>query len=175
MKIFLILFISFSFLSCKSQQNSSITQYQKFPSSSVCPDNTICTVEIIPNSSLEIKTDNFDRMYAIVEKGKHVVFKYSYKKNTDKQYLDGHYIEEVYAEFDSDFSEMTLKDEELSNVKLLFNRLCYCKGSTGFYKIKNGELVIKKNKKNSYTINLDFKIEEVPQVVTSISETLIIK
>ncbi|MBV1888435.1 MAG: hypothetical protein KUG51_04020, partial [Urechidicola sp.] len=64
---------------------------------------------------------------------------------------------------------------ELSKVKLLFNRLCYCKGSTGFYTIKNGELVIKKIKKNTYTINLDFKIEEVPQVVTSINETLIIK
>ena len=153
----------------------SSAEHQKFTSSSACPENTICTVEIIPNSSLEIKTDTFNRIYATVEKGTQVVFKYSFKQNEDQQYLDGHYIEEIYAELPSNFSEISLKDEELSKVKLLFNRLCYCKGSAGFYKIKKGKLVLKKIKKNIYTMHLDFKMDEVPQITTTINETLIIK
>ena len=161
--LFLLLLIS-----CKAQNNFDKTN-------TICPENDVCSAELIPNSTLKLHTDSIGMLYTTIEDGKHLIFKFSYSRNVDKQSLDGHYIEEIYAEFNSDLSEINLEDEDLQNVKLLFNRICFCKGSTGFYPITKGKLSIKKINKNTYNIRLNFKVDEVPQVITSINETLILK
>lgn len=167
MKMFLPLFFLFLLISCKTQKN--VATYTN------CPEDGICSTEIIPNSSLKLHTDTIGMLYTTIEKGEHLIFKFSYSKNVDKQYVDGHYIEEVYAEFDGDLSEINLENDELQNVNLLFNRVCFCKGSTGFYPITKGKLSIKKINKNNYNIQLNFKVDEVPQVITTVNETVILK
>ena len=113
--------------------------------------------------------------YTTIEKGNKTVFKFSFKEDVDKRAVDGHYIEEVLAEFDGDISDLILENKELRKVNLILNRICYCKGSYGSYVVTKGQLTLKKTKKNTYSLRIDFKVDEVPQVITSISETLIIK
>ncbi|MFT6755283.1 MAG: hypothetical protein ACJAV9_000766 [Urechidicola sp.] len=52
--------------------------------------------------------------------------------------------------------------------------MCYCKGQTGFYKINNGNLFVKKIDAKTYNIQFESSVEEVPQIVTRINETFIL-
>lgn len=158
-------------IGCKAKHTELLTEKKEFKATTNCPEDGECKVELIPNSSLIVKSDEFGNVYTIIEKGEKTIFKFTYSRNLDKQYVDGHYIEEIYAEFNKELPEITLKDKGLSNVKLLFNRLCYCKGSAGFYHISQGELSLKKKSKKTYNIQLNFKTDEVPQIITSINET----
>jgi len=156
---------------CKTKQTTLITEKQEFEATTNCPEDGICSVELIPNSSLTVKSDEFGNTYTIIEKGEKTIFKFIFSRNVDKQYVDGHYIEEIYAEFDKELPDVILQDKNLSNVKLLFNRMCYCKGSAGFYHIEKGGLSFKKTKKNTFNFQLNFTMDKVPQVITSINET----
>ncbi|MCF6279504.1 MAG: hypothetical protein L3J14_04070 [Flavobacteriaceae bacterium] len=171
MKIFIHLFFILTLVGCKTKQTTLITEKQEFKATTNCPEDGVCTVELIPNSSLIVKSDEFGNTYTIIEKGEKTIFKYTFSRNVDKQYVDGHYIEEIYAEFDKELPEINLKDKNLSNVKLLFNRMCYCKGSAGFYHIQKGNLSFRKTKKNTFNFQLNFTMDKVPQVITSINET----
>ncbi len=155
---------------CKSKQ-SLITEIQKFEATTNCPDDGVCSVELIPNSSLIVKSDEFGNKYTVIEKGEKTILKFIYTRNVDPQYVDGHYVEEIYAEFDKELPDLILQDKSLSNVKLLFNRMCFCRGSAGFYHITKGNLSFKKMAKNTFNVKLDFTMDEVPQVITSINET----
>ncbi len=175
MKYLYIIFFSFLLIACKAQNKTTIVKEQEEKTVTNCPDDGVCNVEIFLNSTLNIKTDTTNQIYAMVEKGEKLVFKFTYSKNVDKMYVDGHYIEEIYAEFENEISQLTLENKELQKVKLLFNRLCYCKGSTGFYRINNGKLTINKITDKTFSIQINFKIDEVPQVINSIQETLVLK
>ena len=52
--------------------------------------------------------------------------------------------------------------------------MCYCKGVAGYYQIEKGTLKFKKTDKKTYNIQLDFKLDTIYQVITSINETLIL-
>lgn len=171
MKIFIHLFFILTLVGCKTKQTTLITEKQKFIASSDCQEDGVCSVEIIPDSFLSVKTDEFGHIYTTIEKGEKVIFKFTYSRIVDEKYVDGQYAEEIYAEFDQNLPEINLKNKNLSKVKLLFNRMCYCKGSAGFYHVENGELSFKKTGKNTYNIQLNFKMDKVPQVIRSINET----
>ncbi|AOW20939.1 hypothetical protein [Urechidicola croceus] len=169
-----ILFI-FLIIGCKAKSTNVITEQQEFKAMSNCPNDGVCTVELIPNSSLILKEDTIGSIYTNIVEGEKTIFKFSFKRNEDKMNVDGHYFEEVYAEFDSNLNDLDIENEQLKDVKLLFNRVCYCKGSAGFYPIKNGKLTLKKIDDKTINILLDFKVDEVPQVITSLNETLILE
>lgn len=158
-------------IGCKTKQTTFITEKQEFKATVNCPEDGICSIELIPNSSLVVKSDEFGNTYTIIEKGEKTILKYVFSQNIDKQYVDGHYIEEIYAEFDKELPDLTLQNKSLNDVKLLFNRMCYCKGSAGFYHITKGNLSFKKTKKNTFNFQLSFIMDKVPQVITSINET----
>ncbi|MDC9721638.1 MAG: hypothetical protein PSN34_02540 [Urechidicola sp.] len=171
--------ISFIFilllLSCKAQNTKVLTETQEFSSNTECPEDGDCSFELFPNSSINLVVREGTSSYTTIEKGNKTVFKFSFKRNVDQQVVDGHYIEEVFAEFDADLYDLILENKELRQVNLILNRICYCKGSYGSYVITKGQLSLKKMKKNTYSLSIDFKVDEVPQVITSISETLILK
>ena len=54
---------------------------------------------------------------------------------------------------------------------MLFGRFCYCKGSTGNYKVIDGNLNLKQ-KDNEVEFELVFKNNQVPQLLTTISEVV---
>ena len=140
-----------------------------------CPENSDCSIELLPNKSLEFKKDEFGSLYPVISEGNKTIFKYTYTRKPIPNTQDGNYTEIVFAELDSVISPKTFTSETLKDAKLHFGRLCYCKGETGYYPIKNGEFNISKSTKNSFKINFNFKIDEVPQIISAINETVSLK
>ena len=123
-----------------------------------CPENGDCTIELLPNTSLEFKKDEFGNLYPVISEGNKTIFKYIYTRKTVPNTQDSNYTELVFAELDSVISPKTFTNETLKDAKLHFGRLCYCKGETGYYPVKNGEFSITKSTKNSFKI--DFSLRE---------------
>jgi hypothetical protein len=140
-----------------------------------CPENGDCTIELLPNKSLEFKKDEFGNSYPVISEGNKTIFKYIYTRKPIPNTQDGNYSEIVFAELDSVISPITFTNKTLKDAKLHFGRLCYCKGETGYYPIKKGEFTITKSTKNSFKIDFNFKIDEVPQIISAINETVSIK
>lgn len=140
-----------------------------------CPENGTCTIELLPNKSLEFKKDEFGNSYPVISEGNKTIFKYTYTKNPIPNTQDSNYTEHVFAELDSTISAKTLTNEALQNIKLHFGRLCYCKGETGYYPIKNGNFKISKSSKKSFKIEFNFKIDEVPQIISELKEIVCVK
>lgn len=175
MKNILVLIIVL-FASCKPCQNLNFTVNEALYSKTVdCPENSKCSIELIPNKSLEFKKDDFGNSYPVISEGEKTILKYTYDRNPMSNVQDSNYTEIVYAELDKTITELSLTDNELQNVKLYFGRLCYCKGETGYYPIINGGFKITKHDKNSLKIAIDFKIIEVPQIISKISEIISLK
>ena len=51
---------------------------------------------------------------------------------------------------------------------MLFGRYCFCRGQTGLYRVKKGNLQIVSLNDNIH-FNLDFTIDEVPQIIKNIA------
>ena len=164
------------FASCKTAKNATFTPLKDVTTKTVnCPDNGICTVEFISNKTLVFKTDEFGHSYPVISEGNNTIFKYTYSRNPIKNTQDSNYTEIVYAVFEQTISEISLTDKELQNATFYFGRLCYCKGATGYYPIKNGSFKISNITKNTLKIDFEFKITEVPQIISKISETVSLK
>ncbi len=175
MKNILLLFIVL-FASCKSTQNLNFTLNEPIFTKTVnCPDNGECTIELIPNTSLEFKKDEIGALYPVISEGEKTILKYTYNKNLVSKTQDSNYTEIVYAELNKTITEISLTSKELQTIKLYFGRLCYCKGETGYYPIKNGNFEIEKSGENAVKIEFDFNIKEVPQIISKISETISLK
>jgi len=164
--------------SCSSKKKSNV-QKKNIDSleniKSFCPENGICKFEILKNKQLNLLKDGIGQIYPKVSSGNTTVYKFTYTKNIDKKYQDSHYSEEVYFELPKLTSELEIENNSLKKVKLLFARLCFCRGQTGYYKINEGKLMITKQKTGVYKISLSFKTNEVPQVITLIKETIKLK
>jgi len=139
-----------------------------------CIDNAQCTIEIIPNSNLMIKEDAFKNTYIEIENGVHTIIKYQFKKNELPNTADSQYAELLYLEIDNYNKRLHLKNEELQQVKMIYGKLCFCKGSSGFFKVKNGdlELLLSKNKLSLIT---NFNVENMQQMVSQLNENIILK
>ena len=159
-------------ISCKSNYTVSQQINQKV---TTCPENGTCSIELIPNKSIVFETDNIGIMYPVISEGDKTILKYTYKRNEIPNTQDGNYTEIVYAELPATISPIELSNEALQDVKLYFGRLCYCKGETGYFPIKNGDFKITKNDRNSFNIDFNFKISEVPQIISKISATISLK
>jgi len=175
MKFSIVFVFLFLCMSCKSQSLKKFSKSQEVFSSTKCPKNGDCSFELFTNSSINLVTREGTSSYTTIEKGDKTVFKFSFKRNVDQQVIDGHYIEEIFAEFDTKTLSLTLENETLKKVNLILNRICYCKGSYGSYVVSKGQLSLKKIKADTYHLRIDFKVDEVPQIITSINEILILK
>lgn len=165
-------------VSCKSTKNTTSTFVvnEAFLINTVnCPENGTCTIELLPNTSLEFKKDEFGNTYPVIAEGNKTIFKYIYTRDPVPNTQDSNYSEIVFAELDSIVSKKTFTDETLQNIKLHFGRLCFCKGETGYYPIKKGKFKISKSSKKSFKIDFNFKINEVPQIISAINETVGVK
>ena len=85
--------------------------------------------------------------------------------------MDSSYREILYLELNPKALEIEKEGVNLQDVKLLFARLCFCKGQTGYYKITEGKLKISQVQDNTYHLYLEFNTSEVPQILHKISET----
>jgi len=159
---------------CKSSQiNTSLEELNEkhIVLLSNCIDNAVCYIEIIPKSNLLIKEDEFKNTYIEFEKGNNTIIKYQLKKNEVTNTADSQYSEIIYLEIDNYNKSLYLKNEELQQVKMIYGRLCYCKGSSGYFKVNKGslELILSKNK---LSLNANFNVENIPQIVSQINENI---
>lgn len=172
MKI-LYLFILLALANCNCQKNATSKELAKtILNNEACPESGICTIELLKNKSLNVKNDEFGKIYYNLEENdtKNVV-RYTFEKDKDSTLQDSGYREEIIFEINTNLNELTLSGKKLQETKMLFGRFCYCKGATGYYKIENGTLLLKKEKEN-ISLDLDFKITEVPQIVTKINRII---
>ena len=139
-----------------------------------CPKDGICTFEVMQNKSLNILQDEIKAFYPQISDGNKIILKFQYKRNEIPNTADGGYTELIYVELDANNLEIDLENSQLQEVKLLFARLCFCRGQTGYYKVKKGILSIKKEK-DTYFFNLNFTVPQVPQITTSINQSFVLK
>lgn len=135
---------------------------------SECPKDGTCTIELFENKSIVVKKDDFGSVYYNLEDNTSTsVAKYTYSRKVKGDIQDAGYREEVIMEL--------RKGEEgaTSNASspMLFGRFCFCKGQTGYYVIAHRNLSTT-SKSNLQTVDMDFKIDEVPQIIKHITFTL---
>lgn len=174
MKYLCLFFLVLLVVGCKSSQiNTSLEELNEKHTVllSNCIDNAVCNIELLPKSNLLIKEDEFKNTYIEFEKGNNTIIKYQLKKNELPNTADSHYSEIIYLEIDNYNKSLNLKNEDLQQVKMIYGRLCYCKGSSGYFKVNKGslELILSKNK---LSLNANFNVENIPQIVSQINEKI---
>ena len=168
MRYLYVIIICFLFSSCNAKQKV-ITEKDVGKTASFCPEDGACTFEVLQNKFLLIQEDEFGNLYPEVSDGDNIILKFDYNRNEIPNAMDSSYSELIYVELNPNKLIFKLENSQLQEVKLLFARLCFCRGQTGYYKVKNGKLSISKEN-DKYRFNLEFKVNEVPQVITSINE-----
>jgi len=165
-----ILIITLTLLACNANKNVNQEDLMK-PLKSKCPDDGICTFEVLKNKTLSIKKDGIGATYPEISAGNNTVLKFEYIRNEIANTQDSGYRELIYVEFDKKLKDLKLENKSLGEAKVTFGRLCFCRGQTGYYPVKQGTLSIMKNGKDEYDFKINFKIDEVPQIITSIEES----
>jgi hypothetical protein len=165
--LFNTLFLLLAITSCKSSKERNLNS-QLETINSDCPSDGNCSFEVLKNKSLQIKQDDFGALYPVLEEGISHVIKFEYQRDEIENTQDGHYSELIYVELPQNMQSIQLINDDLSTVKVLFARLCFCRGQTGYYKVTKGQLEITKNEDDTYNFMLQFQIDEVPQIITLI-------
>jgi len=175
MKTFLSLIILL-FASCNANKNLSFVVKNPIQvNAKNCAQNGKCELKLTPNKSLVFKKDKFGNLYPEITDGENTLLTYTFNRNPIKNTQDSNYTEIIYATLPKNIKEISLTDSELKQVNLHFARLCFCKGETGYYPIENGTFKLTKTDKDSIKIACEFKVKNIPQVVSSFEENISIK
>jgi len=173
MRYLYIFIVCFFICSCNAKQKALI-ESEAVKMNTNCPEEGLCTFEVFQNKKMELLNDGIGKLYPKISEGNNLILKFEYKRNEIPNTADSNYSELIYAELNTNNLIKELEDSQLQDIKLLFARLCFCKGHTGYYKVNNGNLSITKEN-NNYRFNLEFKIDEVPQIITSINQVFSLK
>jgi hypothetical protein len=154
---FIILIISFSACSTSNQMKFSKTN------ASECPEDGVCKFEIFKNKSLAVKEDGIGQLYYdLVENKNTSVYVYTYFVAGPENTQDGNLTEKIIFELDKNNVEnLSLENESLQKVNLLFSRACFCRGQMGTFRVTDGFLKITEN-----SISVEAKTSKVPQTLT---------
>ncbi|WP_294735196.1 hypothetical protein [uncultured Flavobacterium sp.] len=116
-----------------------------------CPEKGDCTIQILENKSLDIKSDGAGKVYYSPKDNPNkniIIYRYTQHKHPNSKLRDAGYIEEVVFETDKNITSLDYKDADLQKTRMLFGVLCYCKGKAGYYVVEEGSLLYKDNKLN---------------------------
>ena len=170
MKSIFLSFFLILMVGCKSQKNLT-SNGQPMLKEINCPEGGDCVFEVLKNSSLQIKIDDFGKIYPEIVPGNKLVVKYHYKRDEVENVMDGNYSEYVYFEIDPNEKQIILKDMDLQKVKMVFGRICFCRDDGGYFRVNNGDLFLF-NSNNNLQVKLKFKIHKIPQVITEVNENI---
>jgi len=138
-----------------------------------CPEDGQCSWTLMANKTLLLKEDSIGALYPKFEASKTLhVLKFEYIKDTDSKLADGSYKELIFIEIPSTMTSLKLQDETLQQAKVTYGRLCFCRGSSGYFPVKKGRLTVSKSGQN-YQVSLSFENGNIPQILTTISGTLL--
>ncbi len=132
-----------------------------------CPKQARCSLTLLAGKTMAIQSESTGLRYNLVDQPGTTVIIYKYDKIVKGNLQDAGYREEIVFEYDGTLP-LSLADAQLQNVKMLFGRFCYCKGQTGYYAVRNGQLLIGDDGK----AQLHFNVSEVPQIIKDISFAL---
>ena len=136
-----------------------------------CPEGGDCAFEVFQESSLSLKTDQTGASYPEIETGQNVVVRYHFKKDPDPDALDSSHSEYLYFEIPAGRVEMAIKDADLQQVKMLFGRVCFCKGETGYFPVRKGNLFVYQNN-GDLLVRGEFSVSKVPQILKEFDDRL---
>lgn len=140
-------------------------------SNSECPDGGTCIVKIQKNKKLVLKEDEFGVKYVQIEDGSNMVIEYTYSKKGPEGTMDGNYSEIIRFEIPNATSKLSKENTSLSDVNLIYEKQCFCRGDAGAYEVTKGKLSLEKTDK-AIMFDLQFKINKTSQVVSHITETI---
>lgn len=167
----LVLLISCNSVKDMEKEKINQTDTQADKSFISCPEDGVCTIEVLKNKSLLIKKDDLGHnYYQTTDSEEHTVFKYTYTRNKVQEAQDNSYVEEIIFEIKNPITKLELSDSELQNIKMLFGKHCFCKGQAGYYTVNKGNLVLIKNS-DSYYLNVNITVTEVPQIINTVTAT----
>ena len=170
MKNTYIIFALFLLLGCKTNQSAS-EQSGAYLKEISCPESGNCEFEVLQNSILNIKTDEFGKLYPEVSPGNKVVIKFHYKKIEPENVMDASYSEYIYLEVNENEQQLILKDKELQKVKMLYGRICFCRDAAGYFRVTKGSLYLF-NSNKKLKMDLTFEVNKIPQIITEVSEEI---
>ena len=181
MKNLMLFFIIGLFCSCTPVKRTLSEKFEGdlnesvYKINSYCPIEGDCKVNRIKNVSLqvmEVEDGNRGEMfYELTPSENSDVVIYSYNKAVDDVLMDGFYREEIIFEVPKEKQRILLEHRNLQDVKMLFGRFCYCKGETGYYKVKRGTANIKYSD-GRIRASLDIQILDVPQLIKKVNFTV---
>ncbi len=152
-----------------SQEIDTISKVQN--NKADCPENGNCTVKLHENAEIVLKKDTTEKYYPVIEKGEHIVIEYTFLVKGPEGTVDGNYSETIHFEINNTTQNLNLEGKKLEQSKLIFGKHCFCKGEAGYYKVDQGNLIVKKTKQK-IAIDLSFRLSEVSHKVIRIKETI---
>lgn len=174
MRLFIYILLALSLLNCKSKKSFShaeINKKNQIFNLDNCAADAKCSIEIIQNSNLLIEQDEDQNSYINLEKGDGTIIKYEFKRNEPPNTADAYYSELIYFQIDNNNKQLFLTNNALQDVKMMYGRFCYCKGTSGYFKVTKGRLKLSRID-NEISIDLHFKVGKIPQLITDIKETI---
>lgn len=174
LKLFTLLFVCL--FACKSQSNLSTNIAEPIvQKAGTTMEGYESSISLIPNKRLDFKTDQFKSVYAEESEGSNFILKFEIKKIQDPKLPDGRYSEIVYAELPENFQNISLKNEELTGIKLHVAKFCFCENANSYEPVTSGVFQLLQGKKNELRLRLDFKPKKGSHKITSISEVIFLK
>ncbi|QQX77217.1 MULTISPECIES: hypothetical protein [Aequorivita] len=160
---------------CKTQTETVTTTekntMEQVDTKNNCPEEGTCSVVLHKNKTLIVKEDGTGAVYPEMVDGQNIVVVYTYIKKGPEGTVDGDYSETIHFEIPATAENMSIINQNLSDVKLLYGKHCYCKGEAGYYPINDGKLLVEKNNRD-LMFELNFKVGKTSQVVSRITETV---
>jgi hypothetical protein len=161
---------------CKSGQNSNSDVNENGTKSDTgfvatrasCPEAGSCNVEMKEGMSFSMAEDGTGAMYPKYDKGNGVVV-FTYTEKGPEGTADGDYSESIQFNIPTFGETLSLSNEDLKSVNLLFNKQCFCRGEAGFFPITNGTLDLSRNNKGVLQFKLTYDIKERTHKLNSIS------
>lgn len=159
MKLFFVSIILFVLAACSTSKSIDFEKLKAVD----CPAGGVCKFEIFKNKSLAVKEDGIGQLYYdLVENKNTSVYVYTYFVAGPENTQDGNLTEKIIFELDKNNVEnLSLENESLQKVNMLFSRACFCRGQMGTFRVTEGFLKINEN-----TVSVEAKTSKVLQTLT---------
>ncbi len=178
MKIaYLLIPISILF-SCKTTTDKMSTSNsgnieQKASVASDCPDGGECSVQVFKGKKINVLKDGIGATYMEIVDGDNMIVQYTYSKKGPEGTADGDYQEAISFELPTGTNVLSIDNETLKDVNLIYTKSIKMRGEAGLYKINKGKLSLKKSAK-SLNFVLDFTVDETSPKVLHIAENIVL-
>ena len=128
MKLILLMSVFLIFISCGNKINLASKKEVNILKEKTENLKSEVFVTVSDNSSMIIKEDATGHLYPVIVSGDHIVIEYKYEEKGEEGTIDGDYSETLHFEISKNTKELCLKDDQLTRVKLLFGKHCFCRG-----------------------------------------------